>query len=52
MIEIKLPYGCSNLIVNIPEDRVQAILLSRVHEYRVKESEEEIVKRALDKPIG
>lgn len=51
MPKVKLPYGKKSIIVNIPEDRLEGILISKVNKYSIKESDEEIVKKALVKPI-
>lgn len=51
MPKVKLPYGKKSIIVDIPEDRLEGILISKVNKYSIKESDEEIVKKALVKPI-
>lgn len=52
MIKVKLPYGKKNITIDIPKDRLEGILISQVHKYNVQDSEEEVVKKALVKPIG
>ncbi len=51
MVRIKLPYGRRSIIVDIPEDRLNGVLISLAHKYTTLESEEDILKRALSKPI-
>jgi len=51
MTKIKLPYGKKNINIDIPEDRIESILVSKVNKYSTKESEKEIVKKALANPI-
>lgn len=52
MKNIKLPYGKEYMQVNIPEERLNAILLSEMHDYQPKKSQEELVKEAIENPIG
>ena len=52
MPKVKLPYGKNSINIDIPEDRLEGILISKVNEYSTKESEEEIVKKAMINPIG
>jgi len=49
-MEIKIPYGKTGLLVNVPEKNLLGVL--HPNEYRVKESAEEIIKKALAKPEG
>jgi len=52
MPKIKLPYGKKSITINIPEDRLEGILVSKINKYSIKESEEEIVKKAMINPVG
>ena len=52
MPKVKLPYGKKSITVDIPEDRLEGILVSKVNKYSTKESEEDIVKKAIINPIG
>ena len=52
MSKIKLPYGKKSLHIDIPEDRLEGVLASKVNKYSTKESEKEIVKKAMVNPIG
>jgi len=52
MPKIKLPYGKKSINIDIPEDRLEGILVSKVNKYSTKESEEDIVKKAIINPIG
>ena len=52
MPKIKLPYGKKGITIDIAEDRLEGILVSKINKYSIKESEEEIVKKALINPVG
>ena len=45
MTKVKLPYGKKSKSIDIPEDRLESILVSKVNKCSTKESEEEIVKK-------
>ena len=44
MKTINLPYGKGKLTIEIPEERLAGILLSKAHDYQAKMEEEELVK--------
>ena len=52
MTKYKLPYGRDNMEVDIPEERVSAVMLSQMHYYKPELSQEELVKESLENPIG
>jgi nickel-dependent lactate racemase len=52
MPKVKLPYGKKSITIDIPEDRLEGILVSKVNKYSTQESEEDIVKKAIINPIG
>lgn len=52
MTAINIPYGKGYLTVTIPEARLAGILESRAHHYRPEASESELVRKALESPIG
>lgn len=52
MSNIKLPYGKEHLNVEIPDERINAILVSELHNYKPKLSQTELVQLALENPIG
>jgi len=52
MAKIKIPYSTKLLDVDIPDHNLSAILESKAHVYQAEGSQEEIVNRALDHPIG
>jgi len=52
MTRVKLPYGKKSINIDIPEDRLEDILVSKVNKYSTKESEEEIVKKAIINSVG
>lgn len=52
MAKIKIPYSNRFLEVEIPDHNLVGILESKAHTYHASGSQEEIVNRALDHPIG
>lgn len=52
MTKVKIPYSKRFLEVEIPDRNLLAILESKAHAFKVKNSQEEIVNEALDNPIG
>jgi len=48
MANIKLPYGREFLDVNIPDERLNAVLVSDMHHYKAELSQIELVKQALE----
>lgn len=52
MTNIELPYGHGFLNAQIPEARLNAVLVSDMHHYKSKLSQVELVKRAIENPIG
>ena len=52
MTVVNIPYGRTSIAVNIPKDRLEGILESRTHQYKPEGGEEEMVRRALEDPIG
>ena len=51
-MEIQLPYGRSALQANLPDQRLQAVLKSRLESYQPFAGETELVEAALRSPIG
>ncbi|MTI59020.1 MAG: nickel-dependent lactate racemase [Firmicutes bacterium] len=49
---IKLPYGKGEKILNLPDERVEGVLTSRVEDYQPPGSQLELVKKALREPVG
>lgn len=52
MKNIQLPYGKESMQASIPEERLNAILLSEMHHYQPEKSQEELVQEAIENPIG
>jgi len=52
MSVISFPYGKDQIETNIPDSRLQAVLVSSLHRYRADKSQEELVREALEHPIG
>ena len=51
MKQIKFPFGRKELKLEVEDDRLQGVLLSRAHEFEAEKSESEIVKEAMANPI-
>ncbi|MDR2785745.1 MAG: nickel-dependent lactate racemase [Treponema sp.] len=49
---IAFPYGKEMWTYNIPENRFKAELVSRIHRYEASSSQEELVRQALENPVG
>jgi nickel-dependent lactate racemase len=49
---VTFPYGKETLTLHIPESRFKAELVSRMHHYKASSSQEELVRGALENPIG
>lgn len=49
---IKLPYGKGEKIVNLPDERIEGVLTSRVEDYQPLGSQLELVRKALREPVG
>lgn len=52
METVKIPYGKGYIEASIPKTRLQGVLLSKAHHYQTNASQEELVKQALENPIG
>jgi len=52
MPNISFPYGKGKLSYNIPDDRFKGELVSQLHHYLPKLSQDELVRTALANPIG
>lgn len=52
MSNIKLPYGKEFMDVEIPKERLNAVLVSEMHHYKPELSQENLVKQAIENPIG
>lgn len=52
MANVKLPYGKEYLDVEIPEERLNAVLVSDMHHYKPELSQVELVQQAIENPIG
>lgn len=52
MIHVKLPYGKDYLEAALPEERVQGVLVSKIHHYKTVQSPSELVREALAHPVG
>lgn len=52
MAHIELPYGKESINVEIPEERLNAVLISDLHNYKPELNQVELVRQALENPIG
>lgn len=52
MAKIDFFYGKGTLPLEVPSDRLNGVLLSRAHAFQPEGPESEIVRRALENPIG
>lgn len=52
MPSISLPYGHDFIECNVPPQRLQAVLNSTIHHYKAEQSPEDLVREALENPIG
>jgi nickel-dependent lactate racemase len=51
MEKITFPFGRGKLDIEIEKEELQGVLVSKAHEFKVKKSELQIVKEALNNPI-
>ena len=52
MKTISLPYGKEFLSIDIPDSRFKGELLSQMHHYKAAKGQEELVRDALEHPVG
>ena len=52
MIRLQFPYGKSHQTIELPQERVRAVLTSELESYRPDADGETLVRRALEQPIG
>lgn len=52
MIQLKLPYGKDNQLLELPEERVRGILTSGIDSYTPPADARELVRQALADPVG
>jgi len=52
MAKVDFFYGTGTLPLAIPDSRLNGVLLSRAHSFKPEGSEHDIVRRALENPIG
>lgn len=49
---VSFPYGKESLSIDIPQARLSAVLTSEMHHYQPALSQEELVREAMEHPIG
>ena len=52
MIRVQFPYGKAYQEIDLPRERVRAVLTSELERYQPPYKAEELVRRALEEPIG
>jgi nickel-dependent lactate racemase len=52
MTKVKVPYSKQFLEIEIPDKNLVSILESKAHAFKVESTQQEIVNKALDNPIG
>lgn len=52
MATIKVPYSKQGMNINIPDENLQSILVSKSHEFKQTKSERTLVEESMDNPIG
>lgn len=52
MVTVEVPYGKTSIKLQIQEERLAGILESRAHQYHPEAGEAELVKLALENPVG
>lgn len=52
MAKIELPYGKEKVVLEVPNDRLQSVLVSELHHYTPEGSQIELVRKAIENPIG
>lgn len=52
MASIKIPYNRSYIEVNVDDKNLKAVLNTKIHGYKRKGTQEEIVRNTLENPIG
>jgi len=52
MLHLQLPYGKGTMPLDIEKSRVRDVLLSGIHHYTPEATQEELVARAMEAPIG
>jgi len=52
MVHVELPYGQGSLSLDLPEEKLESILVSKAHHFTRQGTESEIVKKALAAPIN
>ena len=52
MPRIDFPYGPEHLSLDIVQDRLSGVLLSHMHSYEPPLPQKELIKKALEDPVG
>ena len=52
MALVKFPYGKDKLSLDIPDESLQGVLISKLHDYHTDKTQEELVLEAMKNPVG
>ena len=52
MATIKFPYGKEKLTLEITDEKLNGILVSKLHDYHTDKSQEDLVLEAMANPVG
>ncbi len=51
-MKLIFPYGKESYSIDLPDERVNGVLISNLHHYKTGKNQSELVETALDNPIG
>src|SRR5690554_3165260 len=51
-MKLTFPYGTETRSIALPDNRLNGVLVSRLHHYKVNQTQEQLVEEALAAPIG
>ena len=49
---ISIPYYTSTMDIHVEEENLKAVITAKMHEFKTEKTEIELVKEALEHPIG
>lgn len=52
MSRFELPYGRGKISCEIPDERLNGVIVSRLHSYRPEKSEQALISEAMERPVG
>ena len=51
-MKVSFPYGKEFLDLEIPDNRLKGVIVSKLHSYKTEKTQEELVLEAMANPIG